>query len=166
MALASLRSQNCLGVLEEQDATMIAALVLAAMLDPNCLPRHHAHRSRSQAFVYQPRYYHAPPPPACREPWPEAHLHDIGLRDLPYSPVSRQPPDIGHSPAVIWPGFVPNPPVQQPHGGAPASRPPVGVPEPATLGLFAVGAAALLVRRRPCGWWSQVARSGQRGAGQ
>jgi hypothetical protein len=140
---------------------VIGALMLAGLLDPNCIPRHHprapAARSRdvsvAAAFQYRPHshYYHAPLPPACREPWPEMHLHDVPVSDFPHPPLPAPAPhsiDLGHSPLVIWPGYVPNPPARQPHGG-PGTRPAtVSVPEPATLPLFGLGIGLLLAR----GW--------------
>jgi PEP-CTERM motif-containing protein len=42
-----------------------SALLLAGVLDPNCLPRHH---TRPREFAYHSHYYHAPPPPDTHEP--------------------------------------------------------------------------------------------------
>lgn len=141
---------------------MISALLLAGVLDPNCLPRH---PTRPREFAYHSHYYHAPPPPACREPWPDPNLRDVRVTELPYSvvepPDSARPPDLGHSLSVIWPGYAPNPPpvmahpapAHEPHGGPgvraqPGVSAPVSVPEPATLGLFAFGMATLLALRQ------------------
>jgi hypothetical protein len=141
---------------------VISALLLAGVLDPNCLPRYH---TRPREFAYHSHYYHAPPPPACREPWPDPNLRDVKVTELPYSvvepPDSTRPPDLGHSLSVIWPGYAPNPPpvmlhptpAHEPHGGPgvraqPGVRAPVSVPEPATLGLFAFGMATLLALRQ------------------
>ena len=138
---------------------MIAALMVAAVLNPDCIPRHHPRvpvaRPREvsveAAFLYRPHshYYHAPLPPACREPWPEMHIHDMAVPDVPHTPVAVPPPesvDFGHSPLVIWPSYVPNPPARRPHGG-PGTRPvTVSVAEPATLPLFGLGITLLFVR--------------------
>lgn len=128
-------------------APVISALLLAGLLDPNCVPRHHAH---PPAFPYHAHYYHAPPQPACRDPWPDPHLQDITVADLPYSPVPANSPDLGHLPTVIWPGYVPNTPAHEPHGGV-GVRAVVSVPEPSTLGLFAFSIAVLFVLRRCSG---------------
>jgi hypothetical protein len=127
-------------------ARMMSALLLAAVLDPNCVPRHHPH---PRAFAYHAHYYHAPPPPACREPWQDPHLRDIKVAELPYSPVPAEPLDLAHSPSVIWLGYVQNP-AHEPHG-APGARAPVSLPEPSTLGLFGVSAAALFALRQRSG---------------
>ena len=133
---------------------MITALLLAGMLDPNCVPRHHVH---PRAFPYHAHYYHPPPQPACRDPWPEAHLQDIPLTDLPRSPVPADPPDLGHSASVIWPGYAPDPPAHGPHGG-PDDRIAVSVPEPSTLPLLIFGIATLFaVRLRSSGVLAAVA---------
>jgi hypothetical protein len=139
---------------------MIAAFVLAGVLDPNCIPRHHAHQPRARAmevaasapYHYHSHYYHPPLQPACREPWPDLHLHEARAPDFPHSPVPAEPVDLGHSPLVVWPGYVPNPPVRKPNG-APVSRPEVGVPEPPMPLLLLLGIGALagtrLCRRQP-----------------
>ena len=127
-------------------ARMISALLLAAVLDPNCVPRHHAH---PRAFAYHAHYYHAPPQPACRDPWPDPQLQDIKVTDLPYSPVPAESPDLGHLPSVIWPNYVPNPVAHEPHGAG--VRAVVSVPEPSTLGLFAFSIAVLFALRRCSG---------------
>ena len=125
------------------------------MLDPNCVPRHHVH---PRAFPYHAHYYHPPPQPACRDPWPEAHLQDIPLTDLPRSPVPADPPDLGHSASVIWPGYAPDPPAHGPHGG-PDDRTAVSVPEPSTLPLLIFGIATLFaLRLRSSGVLAAVAR--------
>jgi hypothetical protein len=128
-------------------APVISALLLAGALDPNCVPRHHAH---PRAFAYHAHYYHAPPQPACRDPWPDPNLQDIKVADLPYSPVPAQSPDLGHLPSVIWPGYVPNPLAHVAHGGV-GLRAAVSVPEPSTLGLFAFSIAVLFALRRCSG---------------
>ncbi len=129
---------------------MISALILAGVLDPNCIPRHALH---TRAFAYHAHYYHPPSQPACREPWPDPNLEELHVSELPHSVVAGDPPDLGRIPAVIWPGYVPNPPppkpAHQPEEG-PGTRPAVSVPEPSTPALFALGLAALaaLGRRR------------------
>ncbi len=125
------------------------------MLDPNCVPRHHVH---PRAFPYHAHYYHPPAQPACRDPWPEAHLQDIPFTDLPRSPVPAEPPDLGHSASVVWPGYAPDPPAHAPHGG-PDDRTVVSVPEPSTFALLLLGIATLFaLRLRPSGHLAAVAR--------
>jgi hypothetical protein len=125
------------------------------MLDPNCVPRHHVH---PRAFPYHAHYYHPPAQPACRDPWPEGHLQDIPLTDLPRSPVPAEPHDLGHSASVIWPGYAPDPPTHAPHGG-PDDRTVVSVPEPSAFALLIVGIATLFaLRLRPSGDLAAVAR--------
>lgn len=87
------------------------------------------------------------------------------MTELPYSavepPDSVRPPNLGHSPSVIWPGYAPSPlplvphptPAHEPHGepGAraePGVNAPVSVPEPSALGLFAFGIATLFALRQ------------------
>jgi hypothetical protein len=125
--------------------TVISALLLAGVLDPNCVPRHHA-----------------PPQPACRDPWPDPDLQDIKVADLPYSPVAAASPDLGHLPSVIWPGYVPNAVAHEPHGGV-GVRAVVSVPEPSMLGLFAFSIAVLFALRRCSGRRSQSVSSRPRG---
>jgi hypothetical protein len=136
-------------------AAVISALLLAGVLDPNCVPRHHA---PPRAFAYHAHYYHAPPQPACRDPWPDPDLQDIKVADLPYSPVPAASPDLGHLPSVIWPGYVPNPAAHEPHGGV-GVRAVVSVPEPSMLGLFAFSIAVLFALRRCCGRRSHSVQS-------
>jgi hypothetical protein len=140
---------------------VISALLLAGVLDPNCLPRY---QPRPREFAYHSHYYHARPPPACREPWPDPNLRDVKVTELPYSPVeqpdSGRPPNLGHSLSVIWPGYAPNPPpmvphppAHEPHGNPgvraePGVGTPVSVPEPSTLGLFAFGTVTLFALRQ------------------
>jgi hypothetical protein len=125
------------------------------MLDPNCVPRHHVH---PRAFPYHAHYYHPPAQPACRDPWPEGHLQDIPLADLPRSPVPAEPPDLGHSASVIWPGYAPDPPAHAPHGG-PDDRTAVSVPEPSIFALLIFGIATLFaLRLRPSSDLAAVAR--------
>ena len=100
---------------------MTSALLLAGVLDPNCLPRHH---TRPREFAYHSHYYHAPPPPACREPWPDPDLRDVKVTEL-----------------------------HEPHGdpsvrAEPGVRAPVSVPEPSTLGPFGFGIATLFALRQ------------------
>jgi hypothetical protein len=144
---------------------VISALLLAGVLDPNCLPRHH---TRPREFAYHSHYYHAPPPPACREPWPDPNLQDVKVTELPYSAVEQpdpaRPPNLGHSLSVIGPGYAPNPhpvvphppPTHQPHGdpgvrAEPGVGTPVSVPEPSTLGQFAFGIAKPFALRQRSG---------------
>jgi hypothetical protein len=126
---------------------VISALLLAGVLDPNCVPRHHAN---PRPFPYHAHYYHAPPQPACRDPWPDPQLQDITVADPPYSPVPAESSDLGHLPSVIWPGYVANPGAHERHGGA-GARTVVSVPEPSTLGLFAFSIAVLFALRRYSG---------------
>ena len=127
----------------KQEESVLTALLLAGMLDANCVPRHHVH---ARAFPYHAHYYHPPAQPACRDPWPEARLQDIPLADLPRSPVPVDPPDFGHSASVIWPGYVPDPPAQAPRAGPDASTV-VSVPEPSTFVLLIFGIATLFALR-------------------
>jgi len=53
---------------DSYSGSVISALLLAGVFDPNCLPRHH---TRPREFAYHAHHYHAPPPPARREPWPD-----------------------------------------------------------------------------------------------
>ncbi len=135
-----------------QVCAVITALILAGVLDPNCIPRHAAHL-RAFSYTYHSHYYHAPLPPACRDPWPEVHLQELHLSERPPADVPAGSADLGHSPAVVWPGYVPNPPpppaprAHGPHGG-PGARPVVSVPEPSTLALWSLGLAALGALRR------------------
>ena len=141
--------------LTEQEESVITALLLAGMLDPNCVPRHRVHQ---RAFPYHAHYYHPPAQPACRDPWPEGHLQDIPLAELPRSPVPAEPPDLGHSASVIWPGYATDPPAHAPHGG-PDDRTAVSVPEPSTFALLIFGIATLFaLRLRPSGVLAAVAR--------
>jgi PEP-CTERM motif-containing protein len=145
---------------DSYSGSVISALLLAGLLDPNCLPRYH---TRPREFAYHSHYYHAPPPPACREPWPDPSLREVKVTELPYSAVEQpapEPPNLGHSLSVIWPGYAPNPPpavahpppTHEPHGGpgvrAPGANAPVSVPEPSTLALFAFGTVALFALRQ------------------
>jgi len=73
-----------------------------------------------------------------------------------------RPPNLGFSLSIIWPGYVPNAPAHEPHGGPgvrpnlpahpphgdPGLRAPVSLPEPSTLGLFGFGAATVCALRR------------------
>ena len=132
----------------KQEESVLTALLLAGMLDANCVPRHHVH---PRAFPYHAHYYHPPAQPACRDPWPEARLQDIPLANLPRSPVPVDPPDLGHSASVIWPGYTPDPPAHAPHGG-PDDSTVVSVPEPSTFALLLFGIATLFaLRLRPSG---------------
>ena len=138
---------------------MIAVLLLAGLMDPNCIPRRPQPPAASMskdislaaAFAY-PRhahFYHAPPRPVCRDPWPSEHLQEISIEDLPRSPVPAPPEegmDLGHSPVVIWPGYVPNTPRATPHGHPVIEPPSVSVPEPAPAALFVLALGALLVQ--------------------
>jgi len=136
---------------------LITALLLAGLLDPDCIPRraHAAPASKSKdislaaAFAYPRRshLYQAPARPVCREPWPGDQLQDVPLSDLPRSPVPvpPRPLDLGHSPVVIWPGYVSNGPQPIAHG-RPAIRPPatVSLSEPPSLTLLVLALAVWL----------------------
>jgi hypothetical protein len=145
---------------------VISALLLAGVLDPNCFPRHqsHAHAVLPGGYHYHAHWYHAPPQPICRDPWPADQLEDIPLHEPPHSPVSAPPGggDLGRVPFVIWPGYLPNPASKQPPATGAVHQPRgavtptaqvnpteiVSVPEPQPLGLLVLGLAALGVSAR------------------
>jgi hypothetical protein len=161
---------------ESEEAVVIIPVLLAALADPNCWPRHplQAREIPTQTYHYHSHWYHPPLQPICRDPWPEDHLAELRMhpQDLPHSPVPPPPAalDLGHVPTVVWPGYQPSSPASnalptatsahKPHG-APAARsqsappapplpppppPPVSVPEPGTWSLLVLGLGGLLGR--------------------